>query len=480
MFTNFMAKADELAASAVKKVLKDKPFMRRLSKKPARYFSPKAEYITPDFIKYTIKYGRKPDFGAAKRIMRRQGQLVEARKARLAETGDGDLLRFIVETRQELKEALYGGEHMGLIYAGVLAGMWLNKHVERWTGEMNVIDALAQSVDDNVTSEMGLDLMDVADVVRRNPGDAEALESATDERFFDGLGEESAAAIRGYLAKYGHRCNGEIDISRPRWAERPTMLVPSILSDVRNLKEGERKERFERGLAAARAKEAEVLARVPKGKARKVKRKIDALRAYTGYREYPKFMMVELYWVIKQAILRMADALRIDRDAIFYLTFDELEEALRSGSVDPGLIARRAAEHRRFERLAPPRLLLSTGEAVAGEYGDAAAPEGALVGLAVSAGVAEGRARVVRDLGGAVFGGDDILVTAFTDPSWTPAFVSIKGLVTEVGGALTHGAVVAREYGLPAVVGVEGATRLIKDGQRVRVNGTDGYVELLG
>ncbi|MFL5744388.1 MAG: PEP-utilizing enzyme, partial [Niastella sp.] len=73
----------------------------------------------------------------------------------------------------------------------------------------------------------------------------------------------------------------------------------------------------------------------------------------------------------------------------------------------------------------------------------------------------------------------DILVTVFTDPSWTPLFVSVKGLVTEVGGLMTHGAVIAREYGLPAVVGVENATRLIKDGQRIRVNGTDGYIIVL-
>lgn len=74
----------------------------------------------------------------------------------------------------------------------------------------------------------------------------------------------------------------------------------------------------------------------------------------------------------------------------------------------------------------------------------------------------------------------DILVTRFTDPSWTPLFVSIKGLVTEVGGLMTHGAVIAREYGLPAVVGVENATMLIEDGDIIRVNGTDGYVIVLG
>jgi pyruvate,water dikinase len=106
-------------------------------------------------------------------------------------------------------------------------------------------------------------------------------------------------------------------------------------------------------------------------------------------------------------------------------------------------------------------------------------PAGALAGLAVSAGVVEGRARVVLDLEEADVEAGDILVTAYTDPSWSPLFVAVAGLVTEVGGLMTHGAVVAREYGLPAVVGVEDATRLIRDGQRVRVHGTEGYVELL-
>ena len=106
-------------------------------------------------------------------------------------------------------------------------------------------------------------------------------------------------------------------------------------------------------------------------------------------------------------------------------------------------------------------------------------PAGALTGLAVSAGTVEGRARVILDMADAEVEPGDILVTAFTDPSWSPLFVAVKGLVTEVGGLMTHGAVIAREYGLPAVVGVADATRLIRDGQRIRVHGTEGYVEIL-
>jgi pyruvate,water dikinase len=123
--------------------------------------------------------------------------------------------------------------------------------------------------------------------------------------------------------------------------------------------------------------------------------------------------------------------------------------------------------------------MTSEGEVIPGEYDTGNIPKGALAGIPVSSGSIEGRARVVLKMEDAHMENGDILVTAFTDPSWTPVFVSIKGLVTEVGGMMTHGAVVAREYGLPSVAGVENATRRIQDGQRIRVNGTEGYVEIL-
>jgi phosphoenolpyruvate synthase/pyruvate phosphate dikinase len=129
--------------------------------------------------------------------------------------------------------------------------------------------------------------------------------------------------------------------------------------------------------------------------------------------------------------------------------------------------------------LTPPRVITSDGEIITGAYKREDLPAEALAGLPVSSGVIEGRARVILKMEDADLEEGDILVTAYTDPSWTPLFVSIKGLVTEVGGLMTHGAVIAREYGLPAVVGVENATRLIKDGQRIRVHGTEGYVEIL-
>jgi pyruvate,water dikinase len=219
-------------------------------------------------------------------------------------------------------------------------------------------------------------------------------------------------------------------------------------------------------------------------KAEEAKRKIDRVRTFIGYREYPKYGMVSRYFVYKQALLEEAERLvqahmLREKEDIFYLTFQELHDVVRTDDVDYQLIRRRKDAFRSYQALRPPRVLTSDGEGIAGSYRRDDLPAGALVGLPVSTGTIEGRARVILDMADADLEAGDILVTAYTDPSWTPVFVAIEGLVTEVGGLMTHGAVIAREYGLPAVVGVEHATRLIRDGQRIRVHGTEGCVEIL-
>src|SRR3979411_384641 len=194
--------------------------------------------------------------------------------------------------------------------------------------------------------------------------------------------------------------------------------------------------------------------------------------------------MVSRYFVYKQALLEEAERLvqahvLREKEDIFYLRFQDLHDVVRTNQVDAQLIRQRKDAFRSDQALTPPRVLTSDGEVIAGAYRRDDLPAGALVGLPVSAGTIEGRARVVLDMAQAAPDPGATLLPAYPDPSWTPLFVAIKGLVTEVGGLMTHGAVIAREYGLPAVVGVEHATRLIKDGQRIRVHGTDGYVEIL-
>lgn len=408
-----------------------------------------------------------------------------------------ELFDFLLDAFDEHKRLLGDPRSLQAVMAGMEATWWLNDNLRAWLGERNAAATLTLSAPGNVTSEMGLALLDVADVIRPWPevvAFLRGVEDAEDDGFLDGLaklpgGSKAREAIEDCLGRYGMRCVGEIDITRPRWRERPATLVPVILDNIRNFRPGAAERRFEQGLRTAREKEREVLSRLralPDGerKAAETKRMIDRVRTFIGYREYPKYSIVSRSFVYKQALVEEAERLvragvLAEREDAFHLTFQELREVVRSHRVDDRLIRQRKDEFRSYQALTPPRVLTSDGEALNGSYRRDDVPAGALVGLPVSAGTVEGRARVVLDMADADLEAGDILVTVFTDPSWSPLFVGITAMVTEVGGLMTHGAVVAREYGLPAVVGVARATRLIRDGQRIRVHGTDGYVELL-
>ncbi|WP_437999312.1 rifamycin-inactivating phosphotransferase [Sorangium sp. So ce185] len=426
-------------------------------------------------------------------IERAQAGLEELKRDIRGKTGTA-LFDFILEDVQRMKKSMFGPQNMGAIMAAMNASWWLNDKMMEWLGERNAADTLSQSVSNNVTSEMGLELLDVADVIRPYPDVVAYLQDVKHDGFLEELaeldgGQQARDAILAYLQKYGMRCAGEIDITRARWSEAPTTLVPLILSNIKNFEPHAGKRRFEQGRQEALQRAQELLDRLrqlPDGeqKASEAQRMINRLRNFLGYREYPKYAIVSRYFVYKQALLQEAERLVQadvihDLEDIYYLTFDELREVVRTHRLDDQLVSRRKAEHELHKKMTPPRVMTSDGEIVSGAYKRADLPAGALVGLPVSSGVVEGRARVLLDMAHADLEAGDILVTAFTDPSWTPLFVSVKGLVTEVGGMMTHGAVIAREYGLPAVVSVENATKLIRDGQRIRVNGTDGVVEIL-
>lgn len=405
-----------------------------------------------------------------------------------------DLFDFILEDIPQLKKNLFNPQSLDIIMAAMDASSWVNDKMNEWLGEKNAADTLSQSVQNNITSEMGLALLGVADVIRPYPEVIDYLQHITDDNFLDELakldgGQETQDAIYAYLAKFGMRCSGEIDLTKTRWSEKPATLIPMILSNIKNFEPNASSRKFVQGQQEAMAKEQKLLERLkqlPDGeqKANETKRMIDLIRNFSGYREYPKYGMVNRYFVYKQALLKEAGQLVQagvihGKEDIFHLTFEELREVVRTNKLDYQIISKRKDEYKLYEKLTPPRVITSDGEIISGEYKRENLPDEAIVGLAVSSGVIEGRARVILTMEDADLEDGDILVTAFTDPSWTPLFVSIKGLVTEVGGLMTHGAVIAREYGLPAVVGVDKATKLIKDGQVIRVHGTEGYIEIL-
>jgi len=419
---------------------------------------------------------------------------IEELKQNIQSKSGSDLFDFILEDIQKLKKILFDPQGLGVIMAAMDASTWINEKMNKWLGEKNAADTLSLSVPNNITSEMGLALLDVADVIRPYPEVINYLQHVKDDNFLDELvkfdgGQETQGTIYDYLSKYGMRCTREIDITKTRWSEKPTTLIPMILSNIKNFEPNASNRKFEQGRQEALKKEQELLDRLkqlPDGeqKVKGTKRMIDLIRNFIGYREYPKYGMVNRYFIYKQALLKEAEQLVQanvihEKEDIYYLTFEELHEVVRTNKLDYQIISKRKDEYKLYEKLTPPRVITSDGEIIAGEYKRENLPAEAIVGLPVSSGVIEGRARVILKMEDADLEDGDILVTTFTDPSWTPLFVSIKGLVTEVGGLMTHGAVIVREYGLPAVVGVENATKLIKDGQRIRVNGTEGYIEIL-
>lgn len=419
---------------------------------------------------------------------------IEELKQNIQRKSGSDLFDFILEDIEELKKILFDPKGTAVFMTAINASSWINEKMNEWLGEKNAADTLSQSVPNNITSEMGLALLNVADVIRPYPEVINYLQHVRDDNFVDKLpnfhgGKKIQDSILSYLDKYGMRCPGEIDITRPRWSEKPTTLIPVILNNIKNFEPNAGKRKFEQGQQEALEKEQELLERLnklPDGKqkVKETKEKIDLIRNFIGYREYPKYGMVSRYFVYKQALLKEAEQLVQksvihEKEDIYYLTFQELHDVVRTNKLDYQIISIRKDEYRLYEKLTPPRVITSDGEALSGKYRRENLPDGAIAGLSVSCGVIEGRARVILNMEDADLEDGDILVTSFTDPSWTPLFVSIKGLVTEVGGLMTHGAVIAREYGLPAVVGVENATKLIKDGQQIRVHGTEGFVEIL-
>jgi phosphoenolpyruvate synthase/pyruvate phosphate dikinase len=360
-------------------------------------------------------------------------------------------------------------------------------------GDVKELYQLNKSLPGNITSEMGLQIGDLADLVRELPEVEEYLKHANDQTFYEGLlhvrgGERFTRAFEVFIAKYGHRCPGEIDVTRPRWREAPTLLVPAILGHMRSVKPGEHRQKFVQGEQEAQEAAQRILDHVRRSglKSKWIKRLMEVYRHMGGLREHPKYLLTLILDECKKAIMAEAEELAKkgvlqQTEDVFFFTLDELIQ-LSKGEFKQdvsSLVAKRKEKYEWHQTLRPPKVMTSEGEIVTGSPRKGDFPKGALVGTPASAGVVEGKARIVFKPEEAHLNEGEILVAPHTDPGWTPLFQSAKALVTEVGGLMTHGSVVAREYGIPAVVGVDDATKKIKDGQMIRVDGNQGFVEIL-
>lgn len=340
----------------------------------------------------------------------------------------------------------------------------------------------------NITTEMDLRLWHLTDAVRSDQEASELFSALPPDelaaRYWRGeLPERLRSGVEGFLARYGHRAVTEIDAGVPRWSEQPEYLIGALanylLLDDPALAPPQL---FARNASDAEATAARIVRRLRErsplraGIAAFV---LDRLRQLSGLRELPKYCYVLGVAHARAQLRALGEQLvangRLDAaDDVFFL---DLEEAAAADSTDhrPTVTQRRAAYARELRRGHVPRVLLSDGTEP--ETTLAAPPaEGMLTGAPAAPGTVTGTVRVVRDPAGARIEPGEILVTPSTDPGWTPLFLTAGGLVMEMGGSASHGATVAREYGIPAVVGVPDATSLIAPGQRVTVDGSAGTV----
>lgn len=420
-----------------------------------------------------------------------QERIQETRQT-LGSVQGGERLRAV---QQQLDGMMLGIVQNILPYVipGIIANKLLDKMLVRWSGDAAALQKLNKSLPGNVTTELGLEIGDLADLLRELPEVEQYLRKATDQNFYTGLAQVAGGntfkdAFEKFIDTYGMRCPGEIDIAHPRWREMPTQLLSAIFSHMQSVKPGEHRERFAAGEKEAAEAVLHVLYHVKDNpfKLKMAARFIAVFRYMGGLREHHKYLMSMILDECKQAIMAEAHELvkmgrLAEREDAYFLSLEELIQMRQEGGRDnvTQVIAKRKEQYQSDQNLKPPRVMTSEGEIVNVPPDRRNVPAGTLIGSPVSAGAAEGIARVILNPENAVLHAGEILVAPNTDPGWTPLFQSAKAIVTEIGGLMTHGAVIAREYGIPAVVGVDDAVTLIKDGDKIRVDGDQGFVEIL-
>ncbi|GAA4049576.1 phosphoenolpyruvate synthase [Arthrobacter methylotrophus] len=358
------------------------------------------------------------------------------------------------------------------------------------------LQTVIRGLPNNVTTEMDLALWRLASSIRDDPASAGAFTNGEPaplaESYRDGgLPAVAQSGLAAFLRDYGHRAIAEIDLGVPRWSEDPTHIVGVLANYLRldNTRLSPDKQ-FEKAAHDAEEQAAVLVARARSRSplhARIVKMALERTRMFAGLREHPKYNLVLGFAAVRAQLASVGEVLadegRIeDAGDIFFLDFDDAHRSLEGADLRALVAERREAYELELRRRHVPRVLLSDGtepEALPSglRRGTGVPPsDGMLLGTPASAGTVTAAARVIMDPVGAHLEPGEILVAPSTDPGWTPLFLTAGGLVMEMGGPNSHGAVVAREYGIPAVVGVPDATSRISSGQRITVDGATGTV----
>jgi pyruvate,water dikinase len=349
------------------------------------------------------------------------------------------------------------------------------------------VGLLEQAMPNNCTIEMGLRMFALSRFA-----DVRGCPSA--EEFAARLRARSGApdflvAWDAFIERYGARCPDELDPATPRYYERPEDFYAQLRAMSENTDEQNNPQAiFERGAAQRERAYASLLEEAGKrsrGSARTLAKNYRVLLAFKGYRELPKFHIVLITELFRKRALAAGRSLRaagqLERtEDVFHLSIDQVDAGLHDHGLDlRTLVEQNVSSRRRLGFIREyPRLVDSRGLILRAP--PKPAREGDLVGGPIAPGIARGKVKVLRRPDENPVLPGEILVARTTDPGWTPLFLNAAGIVLEVGGLLQHGAVVAREYCKPCVAGIEDVTSLLKDGQLVEVDGTNGRVRLVG
>lgn len=491
----FLTVADELIAASVGELVQRPEFLQRLKRLQTRpsardllhYFGPIGRTAL------SLVFRRDPE-AVLPAFTAKIDKLIDESRTLLAQAAPGaDRLQVAHQELQRGFDRILP-RFAGLVASGLLSQRLLARLMRGRAHPADLV-ALGRGLSGNVTTEMDLAVGDLADQIRQSPAlvelflSREPLLAVATAASMPGS-EPFLAGWNAFLATYGMRGPSEIDISRPRWHEDPTSLLQYLVGNLQQSEMGSHRAHHA-GMAAAgelaarRLHEAARRGILGPLRFRLVRRLTRAVRHLSAGREHPKFYLIRLLALVKEVLLETAAELqaadKIDAvDDVWFLDLHELKAAVAGADWrGQAVIAQRRATFEHCSKLSPPRVITSDGEIVTARLQRSGLPAGALPGSAASGGTVEGIARVVRDPNRDVLAKGEILVAPFTDPGWTPLFINAAGLVMEVGGLMTHGSVVAREYGIPAVVGVLDATSQIQSGQRIRVHGDQGYVEML-
>jgi len=406
------------------------------------------------------------------------------------------------ESRQEqiryIRDVLYSIHRLALYWfpygiAGELSKRLIARVGQPWQDEVD-FDAIDLGLSGNVVTDMNLALGDLAEIARQSP-QLTAL--------FDELNHDSRAwllqaqalenstpfmeAWNKFLEQYGSRGSAEIDIMTQHWYEEPLQLLQVIASYLKKEK-GSQRTQHRRLIDARETAVNTLLEKSKQGiglRHRIIKRLVHVISNAGIFREHHKFVVIRFLRIAKDIVKQTASELVADKrlqspDDIWFLTWTELLNLYGNPDFDAiQLTQKRRKQFQQFQKLTPPLIITSDGESPVVKYTLVDAPEDALIGNPVSSGVVEGVVHIIRDPQTETLEPGEILVAPFTDPGWTPLFINAGGLIMEVGGLMTHGSVVAREYGIPAVVGVRDATKILKNNQTVRVDGNRGIIEIL-